>query len=213
MTRTFIHPVKLRKWFPPRDRFAACMARLCILREDLLLEMLGIYQRKIKPLDEHSVLWRQMFFWRSLVKTMWEMRQAIESLNTIPEFKRVLKRQPKSWQKKYLDMVKLLAKHQTLVGNIRNSLGGHVLSGTVEKALNEMSLDTEGFIEEGEVEKRTHYRFANDLVLEILLAGVEKDQRLDAIHKSFRTVADLMPVFELTGILLTIYADERGLLE
>jgi hypothetical protein len=32
---------KLRKWFPPDDALAVKIARLCILREDLMLEMQG----------------------------------------------------------------------------------------------------------------------------------------------------------------------------
>jgi hypothetical protein len=213
MTRTYIHTVKLRKWFPPRDRFAASMARLSILREDLLLEMHGILHRRIKSLDEHSVLWRQMFFWRSMIKTIWEMRKTLEMLNTIPEFKKILKKQPKAWQERFAGMVKLLTKHQAMVESIRNSLGGHVLSRTVEEALDRMSFDKFGYIEIGRVERRTHYRFANDLVLEMLLTGVDEDKRLEAIEKCLRSVADLMPVFQLTGILFTIYADERNLFE
>ena len=213
MTRTHIRTVKLRKWFPPQDRFAACMARLCILREDLFLEMMGIYQQRIARLDEHSVIWRKMFFWRSLVKTMWEIRKTIETLNTIPEFKKVLKTQPQGWQKKFAAMVKLLDKHQTIVEATRNSLGGHVLFREVEKALDGMSYDTFSYIEVGETEKRTHYKFANELVLEMLLSGVDEGKRLAEIERHFRSVAELLPVFTLTGILLTIYADTRRLVE
>lgn len=213
MTRTYIRIVKLRKWFPPRDRFATCMARLCILREDLYLEMMGVWKKRIPILDEHSTLWRQMFFWRSLVKTIWEIRKTIETLNTIPEFKRALAKQPMAWQKQYQKMVKLLIKHESLVEDIRNSLGGHVLYRSVEEALDGMSLDKFSYIEVGEIEKRTHYRFANDLVLEMMLKGVDEAKRLEEIKRQFLSVADLLPVFTLTGVLLTIYADARRLVE
>jgi hypothetical protein len=189
------------------------MARLCILREDLFLEMMGIYQQRIARLDEHSVIWRRIFFWTSLVKTMWEIPKTIETLNTIPEFKKVLKTQPQGWQKKFAAMVKLLDKHQTIVQATRNSLGGHVLFREVEKALDGMSYDTFSYIEVGETEKRTHYKFANELVLEMLLSGVDEGKRLAEIERHFRSVAELLPVFALTGILLTIYADTRRLVE
>lgn len=213
MSRIFVHQMTLRKWFPPRDRFAACIARLCILREDLFLEMMGIWKTRIAVLDEHSALWRKMFFWRSLVKTIWEIRKTFETLNTIPEFKRVLQKQPVAWQKQYSKMVKLLNRHATLVEDVRNSLGGHVLSRTVEQALDGMSFDSFDYIEVGEMEKRTHYRFANSLVLEMVLKGVDQEKRLEEISRHFRTVADLLPVFTLTGILFTVYADARKLLE
>jgi hypothetical protein len=189
------------------------MARLCILREDLFLEMMGIWKARIAVLDEHSVLWRKMFFWRSLVKTIWEIRKTIETLNTIPEFKQVLQKQPVAWRKQYDKMVKLLNKHSALVEDIRNSLGGHVLFRTVEEALDGMSFDSFDYIEVGEIEKRTHYRFANSLVLEMVLKGVAEEKRLEEISRHFRSVADLLPVFALTGILFTIYADTRNLVE
>jgi hypothetical protein len=189
------------------------MARLCILREDLFLEMTGVWKERIAVLDEHSVIWRKMFFWRSLVKTIWEIRKTIETLNTIPEFRRVLQKQPIRWQKQYAKMVALLNKHATLVEDMRNSLGGHVLFRTVEKALDGMSFDSFSYIEVGEIEKHTHYRFANDLVLEMMLHGIDEQKREEEIRRHFRGVADLLPVFVLTGILFVVYADARNLFD
>jgi hypothetical protein len=213
MTRTYIKTVELRKWFPPRDRFAACIARICILREDLFLELMGVWKARIAVLDEHSVRFRKMYFWRSLCKTIWEIRKTIETLNTIPEFKQVLKKQPATWQKQYAKMVNLLNKHATLVEDFRNSLGGHVLSRSVEAALDGMSFDTFDYLEVGESEKLTHYKFVNTLVLEMILKGVEEEKRIEELTRHFRSVADLLPVFTLTGILLTVYANARKLIE
>jgi hypothetical protein len=39
-----IVPIKLRQLFPSDDPLAAAMAALCILREDLLLELFGIVE-------------------------------------------------------------------------------------------------------------------------------------------------------------------------
>ena len=213
MSKIYVHQMKLRKWFPPRDRFATCVMRLCILREDLFIEMAGVQATQIKKLDGHSVLWRRMYFWRSLVKTVSEFRSTIETLRMLPEFREVLKRQPPSWKKKYELMVKKLSKAQTLLKKTRNSLGGHILQQTVEEALDEMSLDLFSYIEVGRIEKKTHYRFTNEFILEMMLTGVPTDQREAEIEKHFRTVADLLPVFELSGILLTVYAGARNLIE
>jgi hypothetical protein len=94
MSKIYLRQMKLRRWFPPNDRFAACVARLCILREDFALEMQGLYKRGIKPLDSHSAIWRKLYFWRNLVRTLLEIRKTLESLNTVLEFKRVLKKHP-----------------------------------------------------------------------------------------------------------------------
>src|SRR5882724_10153919 len=101
MPKTYLRQIKLRRWFPPNDRMAATVARLSILREDLALEMWGIYEKKIKSLDAHSSVWRKMYFWRNLVRTLLEIRKTIETLNTIPEFKKALREQPKLWQRKF----------------------------------------------------------------------------------------------------------------
>ena len=179
----------------------------------MFLEMMGVWKKGIAVLDEHSALWRQMFFWRSLVKTIWEIRKTIETLNTIPEFRRVLQKQPVAWQKQYAKIIKLLNKHSALVEDVRNSLGGHVLFRTVEETLDGMSFDSFDYIEVGEIEKRTHCRFTNSLVLEMILKGVPEEKRLEEISRHFRSVADLLSVFTLTGVLFTIYLDNRKLLE
>jgi hypothetical protein len=41
--------IKLRKWFPADDPLAVPVARLCILREDFLLEMRGVYEERYNP--------------------------------------------------------------------------------------------------------------------------------------------------------------------
>lgn len=69
VSKIYLRQIKLRRWFPPNDRFAATVARLCILREDFALEMWGLYAAHIKRLDGHSAIWRQLYFWRNLVKT------------------------------------------------------------------------------------------------------------------------------------------------
>ena len=147
-----------------------------------------------------------------MTKTIWEMRKTFESLNTIPEFKKILKAQPLKWQKQFADMTKLLEKHMKVLEDTRNALGGHVLSREVGRALDGMPSDTFGFLEVGETEKGMHYRFANDLVCEMFVIGVEEDKRPAEFEKHFRAVADLFPVFTLTGILVLIYAKARGLL-
>jgi hypothetical protein len=108
-------------------------------------------------------------------------------------------------------MVKKLERDQVLVQNMRDSLGGHVLQRTVEQALNDMPADKFSYIEVGQTEKKTHYKFAGELVIEMLLAGVPEDRREAEAQRHFRTIADLLPVFELPGIILAMYVSARKL--
>ena len=54
--------IRIKEWFPPGDEVAAIMARLCVLREDLYLEMLGLHQDEIKPLDANGDNYRSTYF-------------------------------------------------------------------------------------------------------------------------------------------------------
>jgi len=53
----------------------------------------------------------------------------------------------------------------------------------------------------GQAEGKTHFKFTNNLLFEILLAGVEPDKKLEELQRSLRAVAKLMKVCQLTGIL------------
>jgi hypothetical protein len=213
VSKLYLRQMKLRRWFPPNDRFAVCVDRLSILREDFALEMWGVYKAHIRALDAHSAVWRKLYFWRNLVRTLLEIRKTLESLNTVMEFKSVLKKQPIRWQKRFRTMIGKLEKAEALVEEIRNSLGGHVLHESVEKALSNMSSEKFSYIEVGENLKRTHYNFAGELVGEILLAGVPEEEREAALAKQFETIAGLLPVFALTDIVFTMYADASKLHE
>lgn len=173
----------------------------------------GIYARRIAALDRHSVVWRRMYFWRDLVKTVGEIRQTIDTLHTIPEFRAAVKGQSPQWRKKFDGIVRKLAQARVLVKKMRDSLGGHVLHQTVEEALNNMSMGAFSYIEVGPIAKKTHYKFAGDLVVEMMLAGVPEAQRETETERHFRTIADLLPVFQLTDIIVTLYADGRNLVD
>ena len=62
MSRTHIRHIDLASWFPKDDPVAVCIARLCILREDLYLEFEGLNPENIKLLDENSAVWRRTYF-------------------------------------------------------------------------------------------------------------------------------------------------------
>jgi hypothetical protein len=213
MNKIYLRHMNLRRWFPPNDRYAACVARLCILREDFGLELRGLDASSINQLDGHSVVWRRIYFWRNLVRTLWEIRRTIETLNTVPEFKKVLRAQSGRAKKKFEEIVKKLEKDQTLVQNMRDSLGGHVLQRTVEQALNDMPLDKFSYIEVGPTRKMTHFKFAGELVVEMLLSGVPEAQRQAEVERHFRTIAGLFPVFALTDTILMMYANARNLVD
>lgn len=210
---THTHIVKLRKWFPPNDPLAASIARLCILREDLLLESRGIEPNDIEELDQNSDKWRRMYFHRNLVRTFMEIRSAIVVLQGQEEFKRILRKQPKQKQTEFWRLVEEFNQAHKVIKEIRNSLGGHVLQKSMQEALDEMDFDRWGFLEVGETLKDVHYKFAAELVTAILLRGVPEESQKSKIESDFKTIANLFPVLSLIDEIFGMYTKERRLLK
>ena len=210
ITRTLI--VKLRKWFPPNDPLAASVARLCILREDFLLECRGVQPKEIEGLDQHSDKWRRIYFHRNMARTLMEIRSAIVNLQKAPEFAQLLGKQPKPKQDEFRRLFKVFNQSHEVVKEIRDSVGGHVLQKSVEEALDQMDFDREGFYEIGQTLEDTHYKFASELVIAVLLRGVPEELQEAKIHTDFDTIASLIPVLSLIHEIFEMYARERRLL-
>jgi hypothetical protein len=81
MTGVQLRPIKLRKWFPPQDTVATMVAMLCILREDLLLELYGITNEHIPRLDDNDSGYRRTYFWRNSLRTLTEIKKVLTRLN------------------------------------------------------------------------------------------------------------------------------------
>jgi len=211
-TTTYIRVVRLAKWFPAGDPLAASIARLIILREDFMLELRGIHASSITALDTHSDAWRRIYFFRSSVRTLWEIQGALTTIRTNPEFKRILQKRPARVQDQLKQISSKLNAAASLTREIRNAIGGHVLPDAVTRALETMPSDTWGVLEVGSVIGATHFKMAGELIREILIAGVPDDQRMARLETSIRTMASLLPVVKNLELVLAMYADARGLL-
>ena len=131
----------------------------------------------------------------------------------MPEFKKALKTQRIGTRKKFENMVKKLETNQSLIQKTRDSLGGHVLQRTVEQALNEMPFEQFWYIEVGGTLKETHYKFAGEIVVRMLVEGVPVALEEIEAKNHFRTIASLLPVFALTDTIFSMYTDWRKLLD
>ena len=107
MPRSHLRPITLSKWFPSNDHTATVVARLCILREDYRLEVEGLIKKDFNPfdvgssvskpdsLDGNSSSWRRLYFFRSSLRTLEEVRSAIDGLFVDSEQKKLL--QARHW--------------------------------------------------------------------------------------------------------------------
>ena len=211
MVKQIVRPIKLCKWFPPDDPLAASIARLCILREDFMLETRGVVDIPIEQLDKHSAKWRKIYFLRRLVQSLVEIRSVVETLRCQAEFKELLSKQTQEEQQEFQQLSKEMNASRDLTKELRNKLGGHVSHGSVKKALEGMQPGREGLIEVGDSVERIHYKFASELVLEIMLQGVSETQRMERFESDLSKIGNLIPVLPLIDKIFRWYAVDRGL--
>jgi hypothetical protein len=83
----------------------------------------------------------------------------------------------------------------------------------VEHALNDMPFGQFGYIEVGRTLKETHYKFAGEIVVRMLLEGVSADLEEIEAKSHFEKIASLLPVFALTDTIFSMYTDWRNLLD
>ena len=212
MTYCHISVVVPRKWFPPSDPLAAMIARVCILRGDLLIEMQGIYSDSIVDLDGGSPEHRRMYFLRNMIRTQTELSSSIQRLLGAPEFKVLLDDQPQSIQTKFNEMAKVIGEIHPLLKDVRNDVGGHVLEKAVQAALERISWESFDFFEIGEAANLTHFKFAGEIVAEMLLKDVAEEERREIRSSKFAQLARILPIFILIDYCLALYAMDRGLL-
>lgn len=211
MSTTVVRQIKLRRWFPPEDLFAAYVARMTILREDFAIEMMGIYEEQIAPLDGNTEGYRMVYFWRNMLRTLSELRGVVVMLNALPEFQAAMGRQSPERRQQFPDMFKKFERIYKLLKNLRDDIGGHVRHTKIEAALNGMEADRWGFLELGETLNKTHYRFAGELLLETQLTGLAEEKRMRKIKRQIREIAKLLPVFALMELVFATYVEHRKL--
>lgn len=209
--RSHVRVVKLRKWFPPTDPLAAPIARLCILREDIAIEMQGVYQQEIAKLDGHSSAWRKIYFLRNMVRTLMEMDSAIHSLRSNSEFVSLLATQTTSVQEEFGELFKAMEAAHASIKHTRNTICGHVKHAAVQQALEGMHDSRWGFLDLDRKLGKTHYKFAAEIATEILVLGVPERERRDFIRRQLETFGKLMPVFKLVDHILSMYIRDRRL--
>jgi hypothetical protein len=203
--------IKLRKWFPPDDPLAVPVARLCILREDFLLEMRGVYEEDIPRLDEHSAQWRRMYFLRNIFRTLMEILGVINGLLGDPNFKNLLAKQDDESRKLFTELAKAMADGHPVRKEVRNDIGGHVLDSAVREALEGMDAQRWGILEAAPTNLNTHFKFAGELIAEILVKGVPPEERTKIYETRLARIAEMFPAFALAERIFTIYAMDRDL--
>jgi hypothetical protein len=202
----------MTKWFPPGDALATKVARLCILREDFLLEMNGVFTEKIDELDGNSEEWRRLYFIRNLIRTLREIESGIQRLLSDPDFRVLLARQTGERRKEFDDHARVMGTNVALLNEVRNEICGHVLETAVQEALNEMSSEAFGFLEISSTMEHTYFKFAGKLVVQILVRGAPEVDKHHIFSEKIEKIAKLFSGFALIERILAMYMWDRGLM-
>jgi DNA mismatch repair ATPase MutS len=189
------------------------VARLCILREDLYLETMALMEESIPSLDKNSPPWRLMYFWRNSIRTLLEIRSALETLQKDKEFLDSISVQPEKFQEAFNKLVHKIRTAHEFLKDVRNEIGGHVQLQAVQEALEHMDMDSNGLIELGPVIAESHHRFASQLVGQILLRDVPNESWESHLNEILGKTAELSAALEAIDIVLLAYMDARRLWE
>lgn len=208
----YVRIVKIRKWFPPHDPLAAKIARLCILREDLLLEMEGVHKEDIEALDDHSAMFRRMYFLRNLIRTQMEVSGGIQVLLNDGEFRSLLQNASPETKAAFEEGRRVIGKAHPVAKEVRNEVCGHLLEKAVQEALERIDTETWGFLDLSKTAQRTHYKFAAELIAEMLLKGVSESERKQIESSKYEIIADMVAIFSLIEHCVLLYAQDRKLL-
>ena len=125
--KTRIIIVKLAKWFPSDDGLATKMARLCILREDLMFQFQCAIESHDVPIkDDYGSAWRETYYFRQMFGTLQEIRRAIESLAQDVNFKSFLDTQSSKLQQEFIQLKKKFDSERDKIKTIRSEIGVHI---------------------------------------------------------------------------------------
>jgi hypothetical protein len=184
---------------------------MTILREDFAIELMGLYEDQLASLDGNTKEYRKVYFWRNMVRTLFEIRSVLLRLNELSEFRENLDTKSRKRRQEFRDLFKEFEQKHELLKRLRNDIGGHVQHEQVAAALNGMQPDRWGFLELGPTLNKTHYRFAGEILVEMQIAGLDDIERQPEIERQIRETAELIPVFALMELVFATYVDARKL--
>jgi hypothetical protein len=201
--------IRIKEWFPPEDRVATIMAQLCVLREDLYLELEGLSEDEIGPLDHNGDNYRSAYFFRNSTKTLFEMRKAVQRLKGQAAFMKQLASQ-RDFHAAFKDFDKAMSKSQDLLKRLRHETAGHLDEAAFRNALEKISPETKQLFQGGTNPKTTHYKFCLEFLGAIFLREVDKDFE-EEWHRILKVTADAsFKALEAIDLLFMAYVQQRG---
>ncbi len=208
-----IRNVILSKWFPANDTFATKMARICILREELMFELqCSIEAVEMKNPKEYDNDWRSLYFFRKMHITVTELRSAIERLSMDEPFQAFLNEHPNTFRREFDVLKNKLNSTFKGIKGLRSDVGAHILEQPVHQALQNMSSERRGFFQLSSIyPRKTHYEFTSELIMAIILRDSNDEERkAKSIIEALMSTFDKL--FERIDRLFVAYLKHRRLI-
>jgi hypothetical protein len=146
--------------------------------------------------------------------TLQEIRSAIETLAGDKDFKLFLVNQPALFKKELDQLKKKLDLTKETIKDIRNDIGAHISDESIKETLQNMSYERLGILQISQYDPRkTHYKFAGELITAILLRNASNEQKEDKANEIISMLVNtLKELFVLIDRLFFAYAKDRKLL-
>jgi hypothetical protein len=118
------------------------VAMLCILREDLLLELYAITNEHIERLDDNDSGYRRSYFWRNSLRTLEEIKKVLTRLSFQGRFADAMAQEPEDVRTAFAQLrAELDTAHKESLKDLRDTLSGHLGEKTIRESVHVLSLD------------------------------------------------------------------------
>ena len=184
----------LQRWgrlttiFSAGNELHVLIAGLCVLFEDLRIEISGIAADDLGRLDECGKNGRGLYFLRRSIATLHEFTMALNELDQLPSFQPVRARFNEVAQRHWARAIRYFRKHDSYVARMRNNVGGHFGKQAAKTALKNLaptSIDSLEFISYGPAGGARLF-FASEIAATATLRNVKGDSSQAKARKMMR---------------------------
>ena len=160
---------------PSNDReLHSLIACVCVLFEDLRIEIAGISADDLVLLDECGKELRQLYFLRRSIATLHEFANALQELDQLPSFQPVKKRFSKTALAHWTRAIDYFQKYEKYIARIRHHAGGHFGKQAGALAVDHLLSDAIGRLERADYTKGGGAKlfFASELAATAVLRNI-----------------------------------------
>jgi hypothetical protein len=125
----------------------ALIVCVCVLFEDLRLEIAGISEDSLFGLDECGKDGRRLYFQRRSIATLFEFTCVLEELELLPSFQPIRARFSDIAEYHWKRALKYFGKHKQYVQRMRHHVGGHFGKQAAQLAIRSIHSDSIGSLE------------------------------------------------------------------